>query len=162
MALPLGPWSCSHKAGADGDKGMKRTVGPLFEIHYSIAGLSKIQRPQPYTAQYFAQGGGRGRRGWRGRRGRGGAGLGSGSPSLGPEILSSEALFLTQEDHADFLHPPGSPDPTGGTPSQPTLLSERVGTYGFTTLSSSIPSLRPGHSRHTLVNSSFHKVVITH
>lgn len=115
---------------------MKRTVGPLFEIHYSIAGLSKIQRPQPYTAQYFAQGGGPGRRGWRGRRGRGGAGLGSGSPSLSHEILSSEALFLTQEDHADFLHPPGSPDPTGGTPSQPTLLSERVGTYGFTTLSS--------------------------
>ena len=75
----------------------------------------------------------------------GSAGLGSGSSGLRHEVLSSEALFLTQEeDHADFLHPPGSPDPTWGhPPAQPALLAERVGTYGVTTLSSPIPSLRP-------------------
>lgn len=87
------------------------------------------------------------------REGRGSAGLDSGSPSLRHEILSSEALFLTQEeDHADFLHPPGSPDPTWGYPSaQPALLSERVGTYGghYPFLIHSFPPPQPSlsHSR---------------
>lgn len=85
------------------------------------------------------------------REGEGGAGLHPGSPSLGHEILSSEALFLTQEDHADFLYPPGSPDPTWGRPqpNPPCSLGGSGPPVHYPFLIHSFPAPRPAlsHSR---------------